>query len=82
MANNRLYLCSFDDDGEVVDMVKIAKHSGGPWFVFMDEDAVNGFFADAFVNGRSIALTDEYREVPLQYIDVYNDDTPTVQMEV
>ena len=78
MANNRLILCEVDDDNEIVNEMIIAKNMGGEWYcsyahekVYVDD--INEFLLKAFINGNGISVRDEYMDVPLPPIHVYND---------
>ena len=79
MANNRLILCEVDDDGKIVKELVIAKNMGGPWYTtdYNGEEEylsqIDEFFANAFINGNGISIKDEYMEVPLPPLYVYND---------
>ena len=78
MANNRMYICAVDDDGKIVDMVKLARHSGGEWHFYGDVEWIDKLFHDAFLNGHGIALTDEYNDDrPLKIVYTYNNEVDT-----
>lgn len=78
MANNRLYLCAVDADGNVKGQIILAKHFGGAWHhVWYDDfsfdNALNSFFDDAFIENWGIALIAEDMDYPTDAVWNYND---------
>ena len=82
MANNRLYLVAVDDARNVTDVMTIAKHMGGSWYVpyfyTQNEESfterLDNFFENAFINGCGITLMTEDMQSPLPDLGLYNDD--------
>lgn len=79
MANNRLYLCAVDADGNVKKKLLVAKHSGGEWhhcwyqYGYSFDFALNRFFDDAFIENWGIALIAEDMDYPTDAVWNYND---------
>lgn len=79
MANNRLYLCAVDADGNVKKELFVAKHFGGAWHHCWYQDdypfdyALNLFFDDAFINQWGLALIAEDMDYPTNAVWNYND---------
>lgn len=79
MANNRLYLCAVDEDGNVKKQLFLAKHFGGAWHHcwYRDdvsfEDALNELFVDMLIEEWGLALIAEDMDYPTDAVWNYND---------
>lgn len=81
MANNRLELCEVSKDGKCIKSITIGKHFGEGWhFSYYNESSyefiarLEEFMFNAWLNGNGISLKDEYMDIPLPPLFLYNDE--------
>ena len=80
MANNRLWLCSVNDEGVIEYNLLLCKNMGGEWYTvdyLYDNpkeyiEKINDFLIESFISGNGISIKDEYMDVPLPPLHVYN----------